>query len=178
MPLFVNDGGTLREIKKVFVNDGGTLRELKKMFVNDAGTLREVFSGLAAQLSAWASTGGGVITGTHSSSSLSPSISSLTDGDAQYDNGDGTIQTPAWHVDGPSATNASEFEVRLTNNGGPATSGAAEDTWLNAGTARSWTWTGLTNTSFTVDLEYRVAGDASTVESRTITITITDLDAP
>ena len=45
--IWVNDGGTLREITGIFINDAGTLRDIQEVWVNDAGTLRQVFSSVA-----------------------------------------------------------------------------------------------------------------------------------
>ena len=42
--IWVNDGGTLREITGIFINDGGTLRDIQEVWINDGGTLRQVFS--------------------------------------------------------------------------------------------------------------------------------------
>ncbi|MBQ8195303.1 MAG: hypothetical protein IJZ47_08030 [Oscillospiraceae bacterium] len=44
MPITVNEGGTLYELKTVTANEGGTLYELNTVHSNEDGTLYEIFS--------------------------------------------------------------------------------------------------------------------------------------
>lgn len=44
MPIWINDGGTPRNLNSLYVNDNGTVRDLQKVWVNDNGTVRLVFS--------------------------------------------------------------------------------------------------------------------------------------
>lgn len=42
IPIYVNDGGTVRDCEAVYVNDGGTLRSSMDVFVNDHGTIKQL----------------------------------------------------------------------------------------------------------------------------------------
>lgn len=42
IPIYVNDGGTVRDCEAVYINDGGTLRSSMDVFVNDNGTIKQL----------------------------------------------------------------------------------------------------------------------------------------
>lgn len=73
---------------------------------------------------------------------------------------------------------ASDYEVRYSPTGDTgAMSGAAINTWLNAGTSRTWAITDSTVTggseSVTGPVELRKAGSATVLASETLTLTAT-----
>ena len=44
MAIYVNDSGTLRQLRFIAINDNGTIRRVNEVYVNDGGTLEGPFS--------------------------------------------------------------------------------------------------------------------------------------
>jgi len=167
--VWVNDGGTLREIKEIAVNDGGTVRNITEGGVNDGGTLRQFFGGGSAI--DW---GGSDVTANFVTNIGGTNGGSLVHSGNQAnvifdpDNIEGDIFN-TWTDPG---TTFGDYEVRLrsTNSANLPASGSPIDTWLNAGTPRTWTFNGANNVVQTFEWEYRLAGNDSSIVSRLFTL--------
>lgn len=81
-----------------------------------------------------------------------------------------TTNIHEWLLSGSAA----DFDVRLTETftTGPSIGGAAMSTWLNAGTTRTWTFTGTQFNSATATLEILRTGGDAPLASSTITFQI------
>ncbi len=162
--IFGNDNGTLREPSDWYGNDNGALRQLKEIWGNDNGTLRLLW---AASSIDW---GGSDVTANFVTNIGGTNGGSLVHSGNQAnvifdpDNIEGDILN-TWTDPG---TTFGDYEVRLrsTNSANLPASGSPIDTWLNAGTPRSWTFNGANNVVQTFEWEYRLAGNDSSIVSR------------
>ena len=171
--VWVNDGGTLREIKEIAVNDGGTLRNITEGWVNDGGTLRQFFGGGSAI--DWAGSpvdcqfvdGGGALGG-----SL---VHSGQNANCVFDPGSDFPDVLNTWTD--SGTDFSLYEVRMraVNSTNLPSSGSPLSTWLNAGSPQVWVFTNnlTTTTQQIMEWDYRLAGDNSTIQTRTYLLNFT-----
>ena len=109
--IFINNGGTLREMRKIFINNGGTLRNIRKVFINDGGTLRLVFDALTSGISlVWTSLNA-VLRGYSSSAPTTARIWFNHDGTvvASVDNKSAnTLTGQDWHSLAPSVTSSTD----------------------------------------------------------------------
>ena len=46
MAIYVNDSGTLRQLRFIAINDSGTVRRVNSVYVNDSGSLEGPFSAI------------------------------------------------------------------------------------------------------------------------------------
>ena len=46
MAIYVNDSGTLRQLRFIAINDSGTVRRVNEVYVNDGGSLEGPFSAI------------------------------------------------------------------------------------------------------------------------------------
>lgn len=167
--IFVNDNGTLREIRKVFVNDNGALREIRKGFVNDNGTLREFFASSVITVS-------GESVSTSVAGSASANIRFMANGTVEKDENGATTQVDSatdWII--PNANASSEYQIRYTNFTGSALTAppSAEDEWIDLGTDRTYglfrlsSNPGTSSCSFTIEIR---KGTGAVLDSATYTL--------
>jgi len=128
--VYINDGGTLREITEIWINDASTLREIQTAWINDGGTLRQIFSNTTVTLS-----GRNISYDTISPNNAYArvlidnnglSYESKDEGSANYNQ---IHSTTDWVR--PAAASPGTYQVRWTNAVGDALyfETAAEDTW-------------------------------------------------
>jgi len=162
--IFGNDNGTLREPSDWYGNDNGALRQLKEIWGNDNGTLRLLW---AASSIDW---GGSDVT-----ANFVTNIGGTNGGSLVHSGNQANVIFDPDNIEGDilntwtdSGTTFGDYEVRLrsTNSANLPASGSPINTWLNAGTPRSWTFNGANNVVQTFEWEYRLAGNDSSIVSR------------
>lgn len=159
MTLHVNDAGIWRTIRNVYVNDNGVWRELSEIYVNDAGTWRSVFS--STQILSFTGTVSGTSSQSFSlfSTGFRSTFTSGTSGNAWLDP---RVEMGAYDV----------LATHVSGSGGIFT--GVLDTWQNLSTTRTW---GVPSSpgsnTWTIDLTFRRAFDASVILTNRITITST-----
>ncbi len=162
--IFGNDNGTLREPSDWYGNDNGALRQLKEIWGNDNGTLRLLW---AASSIDW---GGSDVT-----ANFVTNIGGTNGGSLVHSGNQANVIFDPDNIEGDilntwtdSGTTFGDYEVRLRsiNSANLPASGSPINTWLNAGTPRSWTFNGANNVVQTFEWEYRLAGNDSSIVSR------------
>lgn len=165
MGIYCNDNGTLRNIVAVYTNDNGTLRQIVSVYANDNGTLREI-PVTPVQLNG----------GSYSDFSISPGDSFVqirlnSTGEFEVAQGGAFITAYNWLLAG----SASDYEVRVHNNGPDALNVGTVDTWQGLGTSRTFgnTETGVGTVESELVVSIRRASDSEVLVTATITLTST-----
>ena len=54
--LWINDGGTVKQVNELHINDGGTVKQVNEGWINDSGTVKQFYPSSAVPTEAWSNT--------------------------------------------------------------------------------------------------------------------------